>query len=285
MQRVLDELRDLQETHGGCPIVMAGDVFHYWNEPAELINFALKYLPDNVYAVPGQHDLPHHNLKDIEKSAYGTLVRTRKTSNLEVGVPCYLPNSNLVLYGFPWGSKITRAPLTVHRDTILHVAVVHSYVWAAHCSYPGSRDNQHFPCYQNAMKGFDTIAFGDNHKGFIAENKKPTILNCGSMIRRTADEREYKPRVWLLYSSGKIEPYSLDISKDKVLDLKSIKQSVQSYAPILEALNGLDSHIVPDFLELLRRAVTNHKVPKGVVRVVTEVIEEIKSNDRRKGVC
>ena len=55
------------------PIICAGDVFDRPNPPIELVNWAIRTLP-TMYSVPGQHDLVHHNLSDIKKSAYWTLV-------------------------------------------------------------------------------------------------------------------------------------------------------------------------------------------------------------------
>src|SRR5262245_60331644 len=53
-------------------VLYAGDIFDTWDSPAELINFALLYLPRG-YAIAGQHDLPHHQMSSIEKSALFTL--------------------------------------------------------------------------------------------------------------------------------------------------------------------------------------------------------------------
>ncbi len=36
-----------------APVVFAGDLFDRWDSPAELITFALSYLPDPFYAIPG----------------------------------------------------------------------------------------------------------------------------------------------------------------------------------------------------------------------------------------
>ena len=70
--RVLSQVRAVVETHK-CPLIVAGDVFDEgWRAhkcPPELVNFAIRHLPV-CYAVPGQHDLPHHRYADVDKSAY-----------------------------------------------------------------------------------------------------------------------------------------------------------------------------------------------------------------------
>jgi DNA repair exonuclease SbcCD nuclease subunit len=67
----------------GVPVLIAGDVFDRWNAPAELINFAIDHMPTGVLSVPGNHDLPNHDLDQIERSAYWTLVRAGALSYLD----------------------------------------------------------------------------------------------------------------------------------------------------------------------------------------------------------
>lgn len=47
---------------------------------------------------------------------------------------------------------------------------------------------------------------------------KQVLVNCGSIIRDTAAQIDYKPRVYIVYNDLSIEPYYLDISKDKITD-------------------------------------------------------------------
>jgi len=58
-------LQHLADTHC-CPILCAGDVFDNWNISAEMATWAIENMP-TMYAIPGQHDLPSHNLELIKK--------------------------------------------------------------------------------------------------------------------------------------------------------------------------------------------------------------------------
>jgi len=56
--RPLKEVKLLQDKYK-CPVICAGDIFDRsrktadgWNAPAELINYAIEYLPDDMYAIP-----------------------------------------------------------------------------------------------------------------------------------------------------------------------------------------------------------------------------------------
>ena len=95
MLRPLNELRHLAKIHE-VPIICGGDVFDTWRVPNELVNWAIQHLPE-MYSIPGQHDLPFHQIDDIDKSAYRTLEW--------VGVLKQLPSEGLwldpiVVHGF-----------------------------------------------------------------------------------------------------------------------------------------------------------------------------------------
>lgn len=159
MAYYLTQLNNLAEEHA-APVICAGDIFDKWNAPAELINFALAYLPDEMYAVPGQHDLPAHNYDEMNRSAYGTLVEAGKIINLEPGKPQY--DGDLALHGFPWGTPIT--PLREKDEDFIHLAVIHQYAHKGKStSYPGAPADCHVKHLLKQLDGFDAAVFGDNH--------------------------------------------------------------------------------------------------------------------------
>ena len=50
------------------PECLRANIYTKW---PELINWAIKHLPP-MLAVPGQHDLPYHDYKELGRSAYAT---------------------------------------------------------------------------------------------------------------------------------------------------------------------------------------------------------------------
>ena len=110
MRRPLKEITDLGYTHN-CPIIIAGDIFTKWNSCPELINFALTYLPSGAYCIPGQHDLPNHQIKDIEKSAYQTLIKAGKITDFKQ------THLNIAhINAFPFGTKLTASPSATNTN-------------------------------------------------------------------------------------------------------------------------------------------------------------------------
>jgi hypothetical protein len=170
--RPFEELNKLQQRYD-CPIFCAGDIFDKWcgvtgSGGAELINWAIEHLP-KMYAIPGQHDLPNHSLKDIKCSAYWTLIKAGKIINIEKEKPIKLEKHRLKIYGFPWGTNITKCYDKIEGWT--HIALVHSYIWYKSYKYTGAPITQNIENYKNIFSTYDIVSVGDNHSGWTYEIK------------------------------------------------------------------------------------------------------------------
>lgn len=278
----LQQLLELANRHV-VPVICAGDIFDKWNPTPEVISFALDHLPTGMICVPGQHDLPNHNMKEIHRSGYGVLVKagkiicaslhrrreTYKTryTNIEIG-------SGWSVYGFGWEEQIT-PPVTEGKS----LAVVHKYIWdVAGNTYPGARHDTHVCSVKEALKGYDAAVFGDNHKGFIYRTTHGTrVWNNGCFIRRKSDEIIYQPSVGLLYNDGTIKKHWLDTSKDKfhTTSEQLHAQNSLEFKMIREFVAGLESlgeHGL-NFKESVRNYIKNKKVDKETAQLILLAIE------------
>ena len=276
--RPLEQLRALQEKHD-CPILCAGDVFDRHNAGPPLVNWAIRCLP-KMYAVPGQHDLPHHNLEDVRKSAYWTLVEAGVIEDLVLGevvdVECDMDRGGgLGLYGYPWGVDL----VSVREEEIgLQVAVVHKFVWQKGCGYPGAPEEAKVGQMGGVLRGYDVAVFGDNHHAFSSRLDCCIVWNCGCLIRRKQDERKLRPAVGLLYGDGRVERHLLDTSDDKWIDPVddgAVADGLEGagLGEFLEELQGLEADSL-DFRDAVRRYVVDHRdvMEEAVGRVLLDVI-------------
>lgn len=200
MKRHLKEIRDVANELDGVPILYAGDIFHRYNPPPQLIRFALEHLPQG-YAVPGQHDLPHHVYDNLERTAYGCLVQAGLLHDLCPG-NCWRivhPVGHLLLHGFPYGSEFSPRIRTDKPVKGWHVAVAHKYVWKRGTGYEGAPRDGRASQIKRDCDEYDAAVFGDNHRGFqIGRN----VVNNGTMMRRKADEIEMQPAYSILWDTG-----------------------------------------------------------------------------------
>jgi len=235
MARPLEELRALA-TRYDAPIICAGDVFDHWRAEPELINFALNCLPE-MFAIPGQHDLPLHNIDLIKKSAFWTMCLTDKITPVLPGLPLEIA-PNLVIHGFPWGTPLQAKEELVSKK--LHVAVVHEYFWTDKHRYPGAADRQSIGNWSaDFFDTWDAVIIGDNHKGFLVDVNGVNVLNCGGFMRRKSDEVDYEPQIGLLCASRKILLHKIKTSHEKFTTLAEEEEGLRK---------ALRVHDLEDFL-------------------------------------
>ncbi len=271
-QRPLEEIRNLRLVYD-CPVVWAGDIFHKWNPPNELVNFALEWV--DGYGVPGQHDLPHHNAEDMYKSAFWTLCMAGRITYLPPGKLCQW-RPEWYMRGFQWGTPLQ--PFGPRPPQTKLLAVVHRFCWIPEKGYPEAAATDLAAAHGKALEGYSTAVFGDNHKGFLTTFGKGTanMLNCGSVMRTTSAQENYAPHVGLLYESGRITQHFLDTSKDvfeRVEGSEDYEQAAEALRmpEFLAALGTLDreNH---DFVAMAREAVERLSISARARTIIMEIL-------------
>ena len=269
--RPLKQLSALQERYD-CPVVMAGDLFDRFNEPAELINFAIDMFPRNVWAIPGQHDLAHHGYSRIHKSAYWTLVKSGVISNLEPDQPNQI-SDEVACYGYPWGFDPEPIVPSKHGLTI---AAIHAFVWKGRSTgHPGAPDDSKVQKWRERLQGYHVAVFGDNHIPFMS-GRNPTIFNCGCFQRRTKAEIPTQPGVGLLYVDGSVATVPFNVSEDIFLNTNTLRsvESRSELSGLVDQLSSLTDDTSLDFASTVREILKESKCSSGVRSLVLRAIEE-----------
>ena len=267
MVRPLREVKALAETHH-APVLCAGDVFDHWRSEPELINFALNELPE-MWAIPGQHDLPQHSMELIHRSAFQTLVQA---GVIHIPDPAGTEISDdVVVYPFPWG-----VPLTFpHRNSSvgkLDVALLHEYVWTPGTEFGGGAapKSGEVSSLMIRAKGFDVVVSGDNHIPFDVVEAGTLIWNCGGFMRRKITEVNATPRVGLLHADGTVTPHYLDIAGEVLEDHGPVTvtcPAVPDFGEFVEGwkLLGVDEF---DFPAAVEKAMREQETPENTRKIV-----------------
>ena len=282
------QLEQLDNIADGLPIICCGDLFDKWNPPPELTNFVLKHIPKNMWAIPGNHDLPAHDYNQMHRSAYGTLVEAGRIRNIEK--PTQLaamhrthgPNT-FIIHPFPHGFKL--APVLRKKgkkkkkesnDSYLHVAVVHDYIWnKGTTGFHGAPKSTLVGGMTKRLKGYTAAFFGDNHIGFQTKLPNCEVLNCGSFMRRNIDQKKYKPQVGLLYEDGTTGWCRLDCARDKFIETDMVFEILNTSIDIAEFISELGrlGKTGLNFFESVTQFLDEHKTSKRVVNIILKAMD------------
>lgn len=274
VRRQFEELKQLSFSHGTVPILCAGDVFDKWNASAETINLALSHMP-RMFAVPGQHDLPYHELSEVHKTAFGVLVKAGKlelvVGRRVVGVPGV---GSFVLHGYPWGVPVEGVS-SGDSELTPHIAIIHAYCWNGNAKHPEASERSELRRFK--LKGLQTAIFGDNHKSFDALHQDCRVFNCGGFFRRKSDEICHRPRVGMIRLDGSVETHYLDTSKDIFVsttakDFPKTEELV-GVAEFVEGLTTMEKGSV-DFVEALEVFQKTHRLSPVASRLLRQLTDE-----------
>ena len=263
-------------------MLIAGDLFHNWNAPPELVNFVLRITRGwEIYAVPGNHDLPNSRYSDLKRSAFWTLVKADAIRDVHHSQPVRIPGyRGIRVHGFIECAEDLCPPVD-KRGEDLEVALVHGYVWRdGREAYPGAPPDAYYLTRMERLKGFDLAVFGDNHHGFevmTPGHDMPSVYNCGCFVRRRSDERHLRPAVGVIYSDGTVERRYLDTKHDRFLDIVEpavVKSLGMDYEELMNILrNAADT--VASFRDAVRVFLRESKVDPAVESVILGWVDRI----------
>ena len=214
LESFLDKLlfiKELQEKHN-CPVLCNGDLFNNWKNDNEVLSEFMPYLPKKLYTVAGQHDLRYHRIEDIRKSSIWTL---REAGLLDIlNFNCIGFSHGVHVYGKSWNEPCRNI---ISKDMI-NILVTHEFTYL--------ENNEPFPdCGSNTAQkllrdtNFDYILTGDNHQQFVYEKDGRFVVNPGSLMRTSIDQKEHTPACFLIDTEkNTVEKILIPIKKNVISD-------------------------------------------------------------------
>ncbi len=272
-KKQLQELSSLVDKYQ-VPLFLVGDIFDKPTHHAEIVNLALRYLP-HAYGVPGNHELPYHNLKEVKKSSFWTLVEAGLLTYVEPGKPYQIEGyTPIVLHGFPYGVEVS--PLEHRTNLAIEIALIHSFIWQRGKGHVGADEAAKVEGWKGKLQGYDVALFGDNHLPFDTKVSDCVVVNHGSFFRRYHHEINHRPSVVLIYGDLHTERYYLDTSQDEFTEERKVVSSILELdtGELLQELQELGDDKL-DFRQVVFQAIDNHKVKQEVKDCVLEAMGEV----------
>lgn len=296
---VLRAARDMK-----VPVVLAGDVFHTWDQPVELVNYIAgvfaAYSGVSVYLIPGQHDLPYHDAALFHRSALynlvlsvnGSRVRPDTMQVIDCTNTAYLGNG-WVAYGVWWGKDL-EVGLDEEQDKILYVG--HRYIHAGPGTcHPGAKDSDRYDStpLSKELARCSAAVFGDNHHPFLRKSRKVrlvddaydtvdiSVYNHGCLIRRTTNERDIVPEYGVLMVDGSVGRRPVKASEHDTWhdgETEYVKPDTPTSASALDGFSASVRDLVRDesvdFATAVHRLLGDSRLTKAAKREILELLPE-----------
>lgn len=253
---------DLQQKHN-CPVLHAGDLFHTWKSSPFLLAAVMNILPDQFYTVAGNHDLKNHSIDLLDQTGLAVLQEAgsielinKETKNIDYGTS---------LTGFSYGDSIQNK-----NSTIL---LCHEMIYQSPEYWQQDNGSQAL-AFLKKHKGYQLIVTGHNHKPFTAQHEGRLLVNPGSLMRMTADQKDYKPRVYLWNKESntvKIEYIPIDKDAVEVTYLEKSKERDERMESFINRLQS-STEIGLSFEKNLENYLANNRVRSSVKAIIYECI-------------
>ena len=218
--RKLVALSKLQKEHN-CPVIHGGDLWDHWKPSPYLITYAIMHLPKEFWTIFGNHDLPSHSLDLVDKCGINTLEKVGRIK---------------ILSGTHWNQIPQEASFLIEDRKVL---VWHVMTYQGKKPWPGCTDPESLRLLKKYSE-YDIIITGHNHKPFIEEYENRILVNPGSLMRQSADQADFRPRVYLYYAdTNEVEPVYLPL-EDGVVSREHLERSEERSERINAFISKLD---------------------------------------------
>lgn len=202
----MEQLKKVQEKYR-CPIFIGGDIFDVSRMSKASDVFWIKFFESfkyDIIAIPGQHDIPNHNIDKIFDSSLGVVSTALKNFSLHP-----LPFEQLDIFSWDFG-RVKRKIGMIHK-------LFHHKKDDVIKDSSGNKLSSSAKVFLKKHTECDVILSGDNHKTFVVQYENRVLINPGSVFRMRADQIEHQP-CFFLYDAekNKVTPEYLQIKEDVV---------------------------------------------------------------------
>lgn len=266
-KRILYFIRDLMDTYQ-AQLLISGDIFHKSRVPSIIESMFLSIFNNYIkelFIIPGQHDMPEHNLSNLELSSFNVL--------LSAGYS--YPNNSKIDYVFFGEDK----PQLHNNENILliHETVVEvgsTLERVAKNTITASVLLDKYPNYKY-------IIAGDIHRGFIHKSRDQRyVIVPGCINRQASDFIDYSPHVILLDTDTE-ELIIIDIPDDvsmittEITDIEKEKdERISAFVELIKETGQISL----DFIENLKNSIKVSELDSLVKDVLTNLIDEVKND-------
>lgn len=271
-RRYLEEIKHIIYRENVDTVVIAGDIFDTPVVSPTIVNMVLSFILELrsknrlVYFCAGNHDLPYHTVERIEQSSFGALDLIRNKNAVNDMVQC-----------IDFDEKDAVAEKSV--------IAIHRFVVQGESAKPPIRGAITASELVELYPSASCIIVGDNHEAWYKRIGNTIVINCGTLLQRTAAEAKRLAGCWVYdMREGSAVLHDLSylsincIDTSYLEDIKEREENRGQYEALLSELrDGVENKY--DFVALLNEYVESHKkdMDEGTYNILMETLNYIRS--------
>lgn len=264
-------------------VVIAGDLFDMPRVSEEVLCMYIGFCRTlaeaslRVFLIAGNHDLPFHSYDKMESSSMGVLDamgwvmhECDESSRKE----CLREHASWILGPYHYGMK---------KPWIGDIVVLHAYAVEDESRRPPFSSYETAKSLLEGCKDPALIVVGDNHRPWTSKIGKVNIINCGCILRRSVNELDYVPKVWLWDSdANEVEAVELEddsslVDASYIAERHDLDMHERQYDAMLAELKK-DMSVRYDYLTTLETYAkeNSNRLGPDVTEEILSIITEIK---------
>lgn len=264
-------IQSVQKRLGYPPILHAGDLFNKHTVPLWFLHKTINHFLriKKFYTIIGNHDVPGHNVKDIDKSALGIMEAAGVVRVLYLAKEI---DRDTVVFPVNWGESIYDYNDDIKQlqdDGNNVIVLAHEMTYYVKAPFPGCDADSSSMILKKSPA--DVIVTGHNHQSFMAVSRDDKILiNPGSLMRQTASQETHRPAIFILNRDYTVERVEIPIAKGVITrdHIKGKKEEKDNFIASLEyeSDEGLDfeNEVESVMKEVKARPLTKKEVFKAI---------------------
>lgn len=264
-------------------VFIAGDVFDKWDCSVQLVNRAIKwfktYFKYKPLVIPGQHDLPEHNVKEIMRSPYYSLVLSGVIRDITDPKKLWAQGQRVIVLPFRWGQPLTRLELKQREPNTTYIALCHKYIWEGENKIAQLATEENCVVGLHRQLGYVAASvFGDNHKPFLYYN----TLNCGTFMRRHQDDKPNWPHFGVMFNDGQLNRFPFKFPLNDRFNTKievraaedtATGEMTQRLVKIVQEIKKNNAQ--PEFKKIVFQAMEKEELSSDVKKFLYKLLEDL----------
>ena len=240
--------------HYDCSVIIVGDIFNKAVVPEEITNMFLQFcttVPNGVYILAGNHDLPYHSIDNVHNSSIGILLTiAEKMNSPYLKTLDSFDDMSWSHFGLPTIKKGTGTNVALHRLVFESIKDIPPGVNAVTA--------------QDLLDEYPSAFFiltGDMHQSFhYVSDDNRCVINPGHLNRQSADQTN-PPVVYFVDTDALFfAPLSITDNEDLVTDeyLKKESDREDRIEAFIEKIQGTES-VTLSFIDNIEQAIQTNK--------------------------